>query len=47
MSTYEENIYDEGWIAGYKDIQPYCPYSEDSNEYKIWWEGYSDGSRNS
>ena len=38
--------YDEGWIAGYNDEIPECPYPEGTLQEVEWWEGYDDGSRN-
>jgi len=43
----ENEAYNLGWSAGYKDEYPECPYSDDSIEGKDWWNGYRDGSRES
>lgn len=40
-----ESPNDQGWYSGYHDELPKCPYPEDSQEAKEWWEGYEQGSR--
>ena len=38
-------IYDQGWAAGYADLMPECPYPEVSPEADSWNAGYAQGSR--
>lgn len=43
----EETPYDLGWISGYEDEVPNCPFEEDTKKFNDWWEGYKNGSNNS
>lgn len=47
QSFVSERPYDNGYFAGYSDLRPDCPFNEDSDDFKEWWEGYNDGSYNS
>ena len=35
--------YNEGWRAGYDDVEPENPYVERSTEHYEWEKGYTDG----
>lgn len=38
------DAYDEGYRAGYRDEYPSNPYEEGTENYKLWDQGYEDGS---
>jgi hypothetical protein len=40
----DSEAYDLGWSHGYDDQMSDCPYSEGTDEYKEYHEGYEQGS---
>ena len=42
MTQKEQEAYDAGYEAGWKDEGEKCPYPEDSDEELFWYGGHSD-----